>query len=356
MTRQVLVLVCAVLLSGLVTAGTPESEATRIVAAYLKMPQPEDDPAGKVRSERLQILSALKAVPDEATDAVGRALPQVKDSRQRVELAEALGVQVQTKAAATLLCELLKDPNDKVRWQAIHGLRLLSSRTNRTGGRRVLSYPDPRSSQERERATRQAMQAGTLSSTRRTVEPKDERNEAYVEFAPKIEGLVPYLVTAANDEVEGNRVNALYALADTRDPAAVVELHRRLKDPGDKVRLCAACFLTEYQDASGLSEMQAALVHLRRTDPGTDSEGDFEYYGQVERLLASFERITGKSFGRVPMNPRLSSDTRQIGELEKQYRNLLHAWAQWWAWEPPTDSQAGPLKSRPVTIGSDSAD
>ena len=53
-----------------------------------------------------------------------------------------------------------------------------------------------------------------------------------------------------------------------------------------------------------------------------------------QRLLASFQRITGKSFGKIPMNPILLSDTRTIAASEKRYRELLDAWAQWWAWEP----------------------
>jgi len=51
-------------------------------------------------------------------------------------------------------------------------------------------------------------------------------------------------------------------------------------------------------------------------------------------LLASLERITGKSFGEIPMNPHLCSDTTKIAEYEQRYGELLRIWAQWWAWEP----------------------
>lgn len=197
----------------------------------------------------------------------------------------------QTKESAAKLCKLLKDPDAKVRGQAIHGLRMLASRTNRMGGKRL------------------------------------QRGQ---EFAPKVEGLVPYLVSAADDKVESNRISALYALAGTRDPLAVSELRNRLKDRSEKVRLYAACFLTEYQDASGLTEMRDTLARLRRTDP-TD---DFIYYLEAEMLLASFERIIGKSFGEIPLNPSLSSDTRQIPLIKKSYNTLLDTWAEWWAWEP----------------------
>ena len=197
----------------------------------------------------------------------------------------------QITESAAQLCKLLKDPDAKVRGQAIHGLRMLASRTNRMGGKRL------------------------------------QRGQ---EFAPKVEGLVPYLVSAADDKVESNRISALYALADTCDPLAVTEFRNRLKDKSEKVRLHAACFLTEYQDASGLPEMRDALTRLRRTDP-TD---DFIYYLEAEMLLASFERIIGKSFGEIPLNPSLSSDTRQIPLIKKSYNTLLDTWAEWWAWEP----------------------
>ncbi len=337
MARYVLMMILAATVSGAVVAGVQPAPAERIVADYLNMPHPEDDRFGEARSQRLEMLSTLEAMPDEAANAIGRALPQVKDARRRSELAEALGRQIQTREAATVLCKLLEDPNDRVRWQAIHSLRMLARRTDRTGGQRIQREPDTTPRADRERAFRQALREGRSVPRRRTVEPKDERAEPLVEFAPKVEGLVPYLVAAADDEVESNRVCALYALADTRDPLAVAELRARLEDPSEKVRLYAACFLTEYQDASGLTEMLTALTRLNRTDPEKNPEIEFEYYSQVARLLASFERLTGKSFGPVPMNPSLSSNLRQIPVLQKGYQDLLDTWAQWWTWEPPVN-------------------
>jgi HEAT repeat protein len=190
-----------------------------------------------------------------------------------------------------LLCQLLQDPDEQVRRQAIHDLRMMARRTDRIGGKRIEQGP---------------------------------------EFDPKVEGLVPYLVAAANDEVEINRICALYALADTRDPLAVLELRNRLEDPSEKVRFHAACFLTEYQDASGLPEMRDALARLCTTD----NKDDFDHYSQAEMLLASFERIVGKSFGEIPLNPLLCSDTREIPLIKERYDNLLETWAEWWAWEP----------------------
>jgi len=271
--------------------GDKSTEAKRIIQrylSYLKIPHPKGDKSAEARLERLEILAELKAMPKEAVSAIRRALPEIKDSRQRAELVEVLGRHLQSKESAALLCELLKDPDEQVRWQAIHGLRMMARRTGRSGPKRMKRGPD---------------------------------------FAPKVEGLVPYLISAASDEVVINRVCALYALADTRDPSAVSELRKRLKDPSEKVRLNAACFLTEYQDAAGLPEMRDALARLQQTRPADA----LDYYWQAEKLLASFERITGKSFGQIPRNPYLCSVDH--GET-KRYKALLDTWAEWWAWEP----------------------
>lgn len=338
MTIQILALACVVALSGSVTGEPQESEAAKIVGRYLRMPHPEDDKSGQARLARLDTLAGLKGMPNEAVDAIGQALPEAKNPQQRVELAEALGQHLHTRDSAVLLCELLKDPDAQVRWQAIHSLRMLARRTDRMGAKRIQRHPDFRSGAEKEKAARQAlaMRDGSRTKPSRTIDPEDEGIEALVEFAPKVEGLVPYLVSAANDQVESNRICALYALADTRDPLAVSELRRRLKDPSEKVRLYAACFLTEYQDASGLAQMRDALAPLCRTDPSKS----LDYYWQAEMLLASFERITGKSFGEIPLNPYLSSDTRQIPVIEKRYNTLLNTWAKWWAWEPKTREES----------------
>ena len=288
MRKSTLILTFSITLFACAADQSVGSEAEQIIQRYLKMPHPKGDKSAEARLERLQTLAELKAMPKEAVSAIGRALPEVKDPRQSAELAEVLGRHLQTKESAALLCELLNDPDRKVRWQAIHGLSGMAKRTGRSGAKRVIRGPD---------------------------------------FAPKVEGLVPYLISAADDKAEGNRVGALYALAGTCDPSAVSELRNRLKDPSEKVRLYAACFLTEYQDAAGLPEMRDALARLRRTRPADV----LSYYWQAEKLLASFERITGKSFGQIPRNPILCSVDH--GET-KRYKALLDTWAEWWAWEP----------------------
>lgn len=183
----------------------------------------------------------------------------------------------------------LNDPAAEVRQRAVHELRLKARRVDVSGGQRV-----------------------------RRGEP----------FDPQVPGLVPHLVRAARDKVELNRVTALIALADTLDPAGVAAIRAGLKDKSQAVRFQAACLLTEFKDASGLDEMKDALKRFR-ADPR--APGPFD----VERLLASFERVTGKGFGPIPPNPFISSDTRVIQASEARYRELLDTWAAWWDWQPP---------------------
>jgi HEAT repeat protein len=190
----------------------------------------------------------------------------------------------------TLLSKLNESDADK-RQEAIHQLRLLARRVDVAGAKR------------------------------------ERRGQ---EHAPKVKGLVPHLIRAAGDEAEANRTLALYALADTLDPAAVVAIRERLqKDKSEAVRFNAACLLTEFKDVSGLDELKSALARLRGGKP--DTLGSFD----IERLLASFERATGKSFGPIPMNPLIASDTRVIEASLKKYQELLDAWAAWWDWKPP---------------------
>ncbi len=88
------------------------------------------------------------------------------------------------------------------------------------------------------------------------------------------------------------------------------------------------------------------LAHLQKTGPKNDS---FDYWLNQEMLLASLERITGKSFGDIPMNPTLCSFDN--GEVER-YRDLLDAWSQWWSWQP-IDYQRNRTRTPIKTIESD---
>lgn len=274
------------------------SEAEQIIKRYLKMPMPRKPPgSGPERKARLKVLKELQSMPGEAVNAYRLALREVKNPWHRYELTvnfRSTCSSFDTEESVALLCELLKDPDERIRLEAMRGLHGMARRTDRSGGKRVQRGP---------------------------------------EFDPKVEGLVPYLISAAGDKVEHNRIAALYALADTRDPLAVSALRNKLKDPSEKVRLYAACFLTEYQDATGLAEMRKALKRLWSIDPQRLAL-DWSYYHEVELLLASLERITGKSFGPIPLNPALCSDLKGMQDIKKHYKALLDTWAEWWAWEP----------------------
>src|SRR5215212_2234942 len=115
-------------------------------------------------------------------------------------------------------------------------------------------------------------------------------------YPPKVKGLVPHLIRAAGDEDETNRVAALFALSDASDPAGIAVIRERLKDKSERVRFNAAWLLTEFKDASGLDELKKALARFRAKP--TDARP-----WEAERLLDAFERITGKNFGKLPVNP-----------------------------------------------------
>ena len=279
---------------------------------YLEIPHPKgpsktdaydpevDAKINGARQARLSILAELKAFPKEAVLAARRVLFEQASPKQRYEIVGMLGGYIHTRDCAELLHDVIQDVRDEhatlyeelVRSSAVHGLRMMGRRTARSGGKRIRTGPD---------------------------------------FEPKVRGLVPYMISAANDPAERVRVSALYALADSREPAAVAELQNRLKDASEKVRLYAACFLTEYQNAAGLSEMRKALDRLRKTEK-IELEDDFSHYGRIEMLLASFERITGKSFGEIPLNPTLSSISGSRGT--ERYEELLDTWHTWWTWQP----------------------
>jgi hypothetical protein len=194
---------------------------------------------------------------------------------------------------AARLVKNLDDADEAVRREAVQQLRLLARRVDRVGGKRI--------------------QRGG-------------------EFEPKVKGLVPALIRASGDRVETNRMVALYALADTLDPAAIAAIRDRLKDQAESVRFNAACLLTEFNDVSGLPELKKALVGLRK--PGAqDPLSPYGIFG-VERLLASFERATGKSFGEIPLSPALMSDSRAAEAATRRHQELLDTWDAWWEWVP----------------------
>jgi HEAT repeat protein len=185
----------------------------------------------------------------------------------------------------------LDDPQEKSRSEAVAKLRLLARRVDKFGGQRT--------------------QRGKI-------------------FDPRFAGLVPHLIKAADDKDYNVRLLAMYALADSLHPDAVQKLRDGLNDENEKVRCAAACLLTEFHDASGLEELKKALSRLRTSNDDVDLL-------EVERVLASMQRITGKSFGPIPMNPLLLSDSQAALAAKAQYRKLLNIWVAWWEWTPQSN-------------------
>jgi hypothetical protein len=265
-----------------------EPSASEILQRYLKLPPPTGRfQVGAERDARFKVLDELRSTSEGTVPEIMRILPEV-NSIQRSELASVL-YNFPTKESAAALCALLDDPDEHVRNSAISYLRMFARRVDRAGGQRT--------------------QRGGV-------------------FAPKVDGLVPFLIKAANDKVEQNRLSALYALADSLDAQAIAELRNRLKDESPKVRFYAACFLTEFNDISGVEELKQGLARLRSTDK-PQMEVDSMYF-DTEILLASFARITGTNFGEIPRNPSIMSDTRAAQDSERRYKKLLDAWANYW--------------------------
>jgi HEAT repeat protein len=281
------ILALAFILSTTLEASEPPPSAPRILEEYLALPLPDSDPLGEARGARLDILRRLWPIPEEAVSAISVTLPTAPTHVHRIELLEVLG-RLPTPQSADLLAAYLEVPDSKLRGAALHGLRRLASRIERRG---VVDVP---------------------------LEP---------EFAPKVDGLLPHLIAAANDEDPEIRASALFALADTRSPQAVKEIRHHLRDLDDTVRLRAACLLTEFDDDSGLDELGLALAKL--TNP--DAEEVSLRYFMAEHVLASLARITEDNPGPPPMQPALASNTGRAEELRKEYEDLLDRWALWWA-------------------------
>jgi len=286
---QRIILVGLLLLGLKVSAADEPTAAVKIIERYLQLPHSTNDVLDETRTVRLRTLRQLEQMPEAAAPAIELALRTVKDSRQRAELAETLR-HFPNQESAAVLVELLADPDPNVRSHAIQSLRLIALRVERSGG--------------------QGTQLGQ-------------------EFAPQMAGIVSNLIKAASDPVEPNRTLALFALADTGEPAAIAAIRQRLTDESSDVRFAAACLLTKFRDASGLPELKGALESLRS---GKASEITMDI--QCEQLLASFVRLTGKTFGPIPRSPVFMSDSAKAAEARQRSRELLDTWATWWAKNP----------------------
>ena len=232
-----------------------------------------------------QINVIAKRTPaSEALAAIRRALPSISGLTPRAELLEKIGYYIQTKDSAALLTEFLHDPNEEVRCKVIQGLRLMAARFHR-GGVKIPNQPADRPA--------------------------------------KVDGLVPTLIVAAKDPSPNVRGLAAFALADARDPRATQQIRELLRDSSPGVRFNAAYLLTEFRDASGLGELKARLQRLNKAVPA-----DFDY-GSAEMVFAALERITGRSFGEIPLNPGLCSDASNVPRLQEEYLKLLKAWSDY---------------------------
>jgi hypothetical protein len=271
----------------LATVEDNVSNAMIIIERYFSMPSPDAEDIGKTG----RLLAELGAMPNGAVAAAEAVLFERASSQQRRAIVGALGDHVHTKECAELLFRVFQESQKKIldeesaRWEeivrssAVSGIRRMAARVHLSGGQRIAYKP---------------------------------------ESTPKVQGLVPYLIYAANDKAEIVRWSALLGLADTRDPLAQAELTNRLKDPSPQIRFYAACLLTEFGDTSVLSELRNYVTEFLEKSP---SPGFLD----PEMLLASLERITGKSFGQIPN--ALSNNIAFSGV--SKYRELLLKWQSW---------------------------
>ena len=110
-------------------------------------------------------------------------------------------------------------------------------------------------------------------------------------------------------------------------PDAIRKLRDSLGDENEEIRCTAACLLTEFHYASGLEDLKKALSRLKTSNYDVDLP-------DVERCLASMQRITGRGFDPIPMNPVFSSDSQAAMAAKARYHKLLDAWVAWWEWTP----------------------
>ncbi|MBT3288521.1 MAG: hypothetical protein HN380_14335, partial [Victivallales bacterium] len=182
-------------LAGQALAVKDAAEVRRILDRYMAVTHPKspsktapydreaDAKVNQAQAARRAILAELRDVPGEAMSVVGQVLSQLASPKQRFEIVGTLGDHTHTRGCAELLHRVLQDvrtPQDEeaalyeelVRSSAVHGLRMMSRRTHRSGGQRSRRKPD---------------------------------------FEAKVPGLVAYLIFAANDEAGRGRGNAMYA-------------------------------------------------------------------------------------------------------------------------------------------------
>jgi hypothetical protein len=257
-----------------------------LVHEYLVLAADADAADDSARIARLRVLRQTWCCPEEVVPEIAAVLPQVESTVQRRELLETLG-RLPTSQSSEILVDHLDDADPQVRIVVVRGLRRFASRIERRG---VVDVP------------------------------RD------AQFPPQIDGLVPVLIDAAGDDAAEVRQAALWALADAKGSDALDEIRRHLDDPDDRVRLLAACLLTESGDESGLPILGAALQRIAREDVDHRTVTIFD----IEQVLASLARITPDNPGPPPMNPLLASSMGRAEELRNEMNDLVDAWAVWW--------------------------
>jgi hypothetical protein len=258
-----------------------------LVEALLAMPASEEDPGGTMNARRWQLARDIGETGDAAVEAIEAARPRATTPLQRHELVSALAA-VRTPRATAALLRLLAEKDDATRGAAVSGLVDRLHRPADTAERaRVFEALAAEMGREPVEATRLQLVYATRAIAR-----------------------------AGNaDALEPSRALAVAALRD-----------RLAKDDSALVRGTAACCLTEFGDLSGEAELRRAVLdaaaHGDRLGPGAWS---------LEALAPAVERVSGRSFGPVPLRPELSSDSRAVPRLRQEraaYLQKLAAWAK----------------------------
>ncbi|MGD0100745.1 MAG: hypothetical protein ABSC60_10410 [Acidobacteriota bacterium] len=230
---------------------------------------------------RAQLYRDIDAVGDPAIAAILKARPGAVFQFQKHQLATALAT-IKTPASTKALLALLPDSDDEFRTAAIEGLTV--------GIIRHVSDSD-----------------------------SDQVFSALIRQAPleKIEGsrsrICMVMLYLAGKVAPGARKTDPLAVS------AVDMLQGRLKnDESSQVRFEAACALAEFYDFSGKEELKKAIPAMHSLAGPA-----------LGRAVSAIEKISGKTFGPVPLDPILASDTRAIPALRDQRQALLDKLAEW---------------------------
>lgn len=203
-----------------------------------------------------------------------------------------------TPATVEKLDKYLSDPNPDIRKAAIQALRHFASRVTRKG----------------------ALPAGPVQM-----------------HAPILPDIAPYLLKASHDNETSVRQLALFALADSRDPAAVIRLKQAMNDPDPRTALLAAALLAEFDDPAALGKLKESIIEISK------SRFDVSRFTDAAQVIAGLERLTGQSLGSIPMAPGLSSGSQvEKIRLEVTFNELINKWAEWATKNPttaPADTQ-----------------